>query len=107
MRAAAHHIALALIVFAPLAAAAQPRIGVHAALDAAEAQSAAVANVLGRPAELAARLDLAERRLAAERDEGLQAVLDQLEIASGAVYRVLRGVGPRLTTDPRVVRAAR
>ncbi|MCB9540401.1 MAG: hypothetical protein H6704_29645 [Myxococcales bacterium] len=106
MNALARRAAAALLFVAPVTAAAQPRAGVPAAIDAARRQPA-VAQVFGGRAELAARLDLAERRSAAERREGLQDVLNQLEIASGAVYRVLRGVGPRPAVATQVVRAAR
>lgn len=102
MNAVLRNAALALVAFAaaahaaPAHAAPEADHGVLEAIDAARADSPAVAEVFASPADFAARLDLAERRLAAPDAEGPEATIARAEIASGALHRVLRPAPSRV-----------
>jgi uncharacterized protein (DUF2141 family) len=103
MNAILRTAAAALIVFT--AAAAQAAPAALEAIDAARADSPAVAQVFASPADLAARLDRAERRVAGERAAGPEAIIARAELESAALRRVLRPAPSRL--DSLVAHAAR
>lgn len=103
MNAIIRTAAAALITFTAVAAQAAP--SALDAIDAARADSPAVAEVFASPADFAARLDRAERTAAAERTAGPEAVIARAELESAALRRVLRPAPRRL--DTLVAHAAR